>query len=168
MEDDKVLAELLDKIDNLKELMSNGFVKFSFKKADGTIREATGTLSPSYINYHTFREKEANQTYFVLILKFIILFRECFNNSRSKKADSGLAEGEEASTKVQPETLPELCNEFYTEFMENNEFFGISDEKEKNEISRNTPVFLCSSKVSEIFSLNGVLDGGIGDWYFIS
>ena len=62
MEDDKVLAELLDKIDNLKELMSNGFVKFSFKKADGTIREATGTLSPSYINYHTFREKEANQT----------------------------------------------------------------------------------------------------------
>lgn len=36
--------------------------------------------------------------------------------------------------------------------------------KEKNEISRNTPVFLCSSKISEIFSLNGVLNGGIGDY----
>ena len=92
------------------------------------------TCDDAFYEYLTFVEKEANQTYFVLILKFIILFRECFNNSRSKKADSGLAEGEEASTKVQPETLPELCNEFYTEFMENNEFFGISDEKEKNEI----------------------------------
>ena len=33
-----------------------------------------------------------------------------------------------------PETLPELCNEFYTEFMESNNFFGITEEKEKNEL----------------------------------
>ena len=32
MEDNNALAELLDKIDNLKELMSNGFVKFSFNQ----------------------------------------------------------------------------------------------------------------------------------------
>lgn len=62
IEDNKALEEALNKIYKLKELMYNGFVKFSFTKADGTVREATGTLSESYIGQHTFRDKEVNQT----------------------------------------------------------------------------------------------------------
>lgn len=92
------------------------------------------TCDDAFYEYLSFVKQETNETYFVLILKFIILFRECFNNSKSKKPENNLTNGEEASIKVQPETLPELCNEFYTEFMENNDFFGITDEKEKNEI----------------------------------
>ena len=42
-----------------------------------------------------------------------------------------------------PETLPELCNEFYTEFMESNNFFGITEEKEKKK-SFSISAFGCS------------------------
>ncbi len=37
------------------------------------------------------------------------------------------------SNTLPPEGLPDLCNEFYGEFMEPNNFFGIY-ESEKNEI----------------------------------
>lgn len=36
--------------------------------------------------------------------------------------------------------------------------------KEKNKISRNLPVFLSSSSISELFSINGKLNGGIGKY----
>ena len=36
--------------------------------------------------------------------------------------------------KLTPEGLPDLCNEFYGEFMEPNDFFGIDNQEEKNEI----------------------------------
>ena len=39
-----------------------------------------------------------------------------------------------ATVNTLPETLPELCNEFYTDFMENNHFFGVDSDDEKNEI----------------------------------
>ena len=35
---------------------------------------------------------------------------------------------------IPPEGLPDLCNEFYGEFMEPNNFFGIEEQDEKNEI----------------------------------
>jgi hypothetical protein len=40
----------------------------------------------------------------------------------------------EVTDTLPPEGLPDLCNEFYGEFMEPNNFFGISELEEKNEI----------------------------------
>lgn len=93
------------------------------------------TCDDVFYEYLVMTKDQTNETYFSLIVKFILLFRECFNLSKSKKQENNLINfGEEPSAKLQPETLPELCNEFYTEFMENNNFFGIDGEKEKNEI----------------------------------
>lgn len=37
------------KIEDFKDLLRNGPVQFKFTKKDGTLREALGTLDPSYI-----------------------------------------------------------------------------------------------------------------------
>ena len=65
-----------------------------------------------------------------MVLKFILLFRECFNVKNKKEDDINYV----ATQQMIPETLPELCNYFYTEFMENNDFFGIQSDDDKNEI----------------------------------
>ena len=92
------------------------------------------TADEVFYEYLVYTKEQVNETYFTLIVKFTLLFRECFNLSQSKKPDSTLQPEEEASRTMLPETLPELCNEFYTEFMESNNFFGIEQEKEKREI----------------------------------
>ena len=59
--------------------------------------------------------------------------RECYDLSKNKD----LKEGEEkkaVTDSYSPEGLPDLCNEFYGEFLEPNNFFGLNEENEKNEI----------------------------------
>ena len=76
--------------------------------------------------------KKTNKKYFSLILKFIILFKECYDLSKNK--DKKNEEKISLTDTLTPEELPDLCNEFYGEFMEPNNFFGINDLNEKNEI----------------------------------
>ena len=83
-----------------------------------------------FYEYLTIALKETNEKYFILVLKFILLFRECFNVKNKKEDDLNYI----ATQQMIPETLPELCNYFYTEFMENNDFFGIKSDDDKNEI----------------------------------
>ena len=75
---------------------------------------------------------KTNQKFFLLMLKFILLYRECFNiikNRNNTEKNKKLV-----SSFLLPEELPDICNEFYTEFLEKNDFFGIKDEHERNEI----------------------------------
>ena len=77
-------------------------------------------------------KNKTNESYFKLLLKFVLLFRECYDWSKNKD----LKEGEEKKAVTdtnQPEGLPDLCNEFYGEFMEPNAFFDLNED-EKNEI----------------------------------
>lgn len=64
--------------------------------------------------------------------------RECLNISRQKEIDSSNGNGStswrEYTSFVNPETVPEICNEFVTEFLENNDYFGIPSDYERNEI----------------------------------
>ena len=53
---------------------------------------------------------KTNKKYFVLMLKFILLFRECYYSNKKISENNS------------PEGLPDLCNEFY-EFIECNSFF---------------------------------------------
>ena len=102
------------------------------KAAVTTKEKKDKTCDDVFYEYLVLTKDKSNETYFTLILKFVLLFRECFNISKSKKQEPQLTE--ELSTTMLPETLPELCNEFYTEFMESNNFFGITEDKEKNEL----------------------------------
>ena len=89
------------------------------------------TCDDAFYEYlHIFKDK-TNDKYFSLVLKFIILFRECYDNHKNK--DNG-EQKEAVTNKKTPEELPDLCNEFYGEFMEPNNFFDINDQDERNEI----------------------------------
>ena len=83
-----------------------------------------------YEYLHNFKDK-TNETYFTLLIKFVLLFRECYDNSKNK--DSKEEERKAVTDHALPEALPDLCNEFYGEFMDPNGFFGL-DENDKNEI----------------------------------
>ena len=84
-----------------------------------------------YEYLHTFKNK-TNKKYFSLLVKFVLLFRECYDISKTKDLKD---EPKKAVTdSISPEGLPDLCNEFYGEFMEPNNFFGIEEQDEKNEI----------------------------------
>lgn len=82
-----------------------------------------------YLNYY---KDKANANYLSLLIKFVLLFRECYNISKAK----GKAEEDRkiVTDTLTPEALPDLCNEFYGEFMEPNQFFGITEPAERNEI----------------------------------
>ena len=63
------------------------------------------------------------------MVKFIILFKECYDISKNKDNEKK----EAVTNKISPEGLPDLCNEFYGEFLEQNNFFEMNDD-DKNEI----------------------------------
>ena len=84
-----------------------------------------------YEYLHNFQNK-TNTKYFSLLLKFILLFRECYDISKTKDSKEEVKKA--VTDTISPEGLPDLCNEFYGEFMEPNNFFGIENNDEKNEI----------------------------------
>ena len=79
----------------------------------------------------TFKDK-ANDKYFTLLMKFIILFRECYDVSKNK--DLPPDKVEQVTNKLKPDSLPDLCNEFYGEFLDSNNFFGIEEQEDRDEL----------------------------------
>lgn len=60
-----------------------------------------------------------NKNYYNFLLKFVILFRECLNYYKT------LPNFNEYSQENGADSAPDLCNEFITEFMENNDNYGL-------------------------------------------
>ena len=83
-----------------------------------------------YEYLYNFKNK-TNQKFLSLLTKFVLLFRECYDVSKTK--DSKDEPKKAVTDTIPPEGLPDLCNEFYGEFMEPNNFFGF-EENDKNEI----------------------------------
>ena len=79
----------------------------------------------------TFKSK-TNDKYFSFLLKFILLFKECYDVHKNKNATE--ENKQQYTSKISPEELPDLCNEFYGEFLDQNNFFGIEDQDDRNEI----------------------------------
>jgi len=111
------------------------------------------TADDIFYEYLVYVKDLCNKNYFILCLKFLILFRECMNNSRQKEVEklndvqhngditttdnhtnetNGQAK-REYSTIKNCETAPDLCNEFITDFLENNDYFGIEGVEDRNE-----------------------------------
>lgn len=63
--------------------------------------------------------KESNKDYFEFITKFVILFRECINKHKNDNS------GDEHSAKNNADNVPDMCNEFITDFMEGFDYFGL-------------------------------------------
>ena len=85
-----------------------------------------------FMNIFANLRKKKNEKYFKLLLKFVLLFRECYDISKTKEVKD--QEKKAVTDYISPEGLPDLCNEFYGEFMEPNNFFDLNENEEKNEI----------------------------------
>ena len=139
--------ELFQKIVNVEEYsFYKLFVENWDKENDLPIRECFSAISkqnePSLkINSYNLDElfflylKEfagkTNKDYFWFMMKFIVLFRECINTLREnnvKKEDQ--SENNKLYTQIyNAETVPEICNDFFVEFMEPYKFFGLNKEE---------------------------------------
>ena len=94
-----------------------------------------------FIKYLQFIYENANEDYFKFSLIFVILLRECINKYKNvelentkevlnDKVDSSKREFTEI---YDGEQIPEICNEFLTEFLASANFFGMNSIEYKNE-----------------------------------
>jgi hypothetical protein len=73
---------------------------------------------------------KCNKNYFVFAYKFVVLFRECINKFKINEIDKA----KDYTEVYNSDQVPDLCNEFITEFMENADYFGLNSEDNKNEL----------------------------------
>ena len=94
---------------------------------NSSIADPKLTCDNIFKKYIEISATKVNEEYFKFLYKFAVLFRECINIIRNK-AEEPKGENEvfaDYTTKYNAETVPDLCNEFITDFMENNEYFGL-------------------------------------------
>ena len=94
--------------------------------------------------------KKTNKNYFWFLLKFIVLFRE-FINQRKKDYVTKDVETKDKTEYTQiynAENIPEICNDFYIEFMEPRNFFGLN-QTELIEVIQHYCFWLYSNKYTQ-------------------
>ena len=89
------------------------------------------TCDDAFSEYLISFMNKTNRKYFSLMLKLILLFRECYDIIKNK--DKNEEEKQAVTNSLSPQELPELCNEFFA-FLEDNGFFGIIGIGEGNDI----------------------------------
>ena len=84
----------------------------------------------AFYEYLSAFKNKCNEKYYTLLIKFILLFRECYDvhNNRNLPKE----QRRQTTDRLTPEHLPEICNKFYGDFLENNEFFGIYNSDDRN------------------------------------
>lgn len=101
------------------------------KEAEPAHKENTNkNLDEIFYEYLYFIKNQTNKNYLILALKFIILFRECLLRGKEKlqqENEPNLSDSEMINK------APEYCNEFVTDFLETNDYFGVQLEADRNE-----------------------------------
>lgn len=77
------------------------------------------TIDEIFARYLVEAYKDCNKEYYEFVCKFVILFRECINKLKNDSS------GEEFSSKFNADSVPDMCNEFVTDFMEGYDYFGL-------------------------------------------
>ena len=77
---------------------------------------------------------KTNKKYFSFLLKFIIIFRECYYINETKQLNEG--EKRNIIDHLSVEDLPNFCNDFFSEFLFKYNYFDLI-EKEKEKESKN-------------------------------
>ena len=130
---DHSISKILNNKNLLSDVLNSNYNNRHTNHNDGETDEANGkdliilTCDHIMIKYLFEVKEKVNAEYFQFIFKFIVLFRECINCYKDKKridVDDNIVVKE--FTEVNnAETVPDLCNEFITDFMESNNFFGL-------------------------------------------
>lgn len=90
------------------------------------------TCDTVFVEYLLKFKDKLNEKYFTLLLKFIVLLKECYDIHKNKFVP--YKDWQQYSDKNLPQDIPEICNEFYGEFLSQNNFFGIEDKNDRLEI----------------------------------
>lgn len=101
------------------------------KNGEPSIKSPSYNLDELFFLYLKEFSTKTNKEYFWFMIKFVVLFRECINNLRNllvKQEDK--TEKKQLYTQIyNAETVPEICNDFFVEFMEPYNFFGLYKEE---------------------------------------
>jgi hypothetical protein len=75
--------------------------------------------------------KSTNKEYFWFMIKYVVLFRECINSLRESIVTKEVqSENKKLYTEIyNAETVPEMCNDFFVDFMERFNFFGLNKDE---------------------------------------
>lgn len=116
--------ESYDLINSCKENFDNIFTKYKDKLFKNVVsadsfsfidNRSEKTCDGSFWKYIMFLHEKCNRDYFDFAFKFVVLFRECIN----------LKKGETWCQVESAEIVPDMCNDFVSDFLENNDYFGL-------------------------------------------
>ena len=108
---------------NINEPKENPILNYLLNKNEITDKNCDEIIC-KYLNYIM---NLTNEKYFTFITKFIILFRECINGIQAEKNNDKYGNKEYTSIE-NAEIFPEQCNEFFSNFLEKNNFFDFSED----------------------------------------
>jgi len=122
------------------------------QKSDETPLQKTTSPNIDGLFYLYLREfsKKTNKNYFWFLLKFIVLFREFINQKKKETVRKELeTENKKEYTQIfNAENIPDICNDFYIEFMEPKNFFGLN-QNELIEVIQHYCFWLYSNKYTQ-------------------
>ena len=104
----------------------------SCNEIDQTQENTKITCDEAFFEYLFKFKDRTNQKYFVLLLKFIVLIKESYDIHKNKLVP--FKDWQQYTNINSPNDIPEICNEFYGEFLSQNNFFGIEDQNDRLEI----------------------------------
>lgn len=114
------------KYENVDDIALFRLIKEKNSKED-VIKERN--CDDCFYDYLKMVSEKANQEYFLFAFKFCVLFRECVNKYKAKDMESGMNYTEYRNADL----VPDLCNEFITDYMEDSKYFGMDSIECKNE-----------------------------------
>ena len=144
-------AAPIDKLRIANEVLSALFTNEKYSNKNVFYKEITSIDDNCILKYHSskninsdasscnsimckyldFVYELTNETYYKFVVMFVVLFRESINVSFKKRKEGN--DDKEYCENKNAENVPEQCNEFFSEFLESNNFFDF-DGGYKNEL----------------------------------
>ena len=125
----KLMIDIWDKesIDLNMESYKDNFC--NNEKIENYKRYNSPSLDYIFILYLKEFCNQINKDYFLFMSKFVIFFREWINKFKKDiiKEEYKTANKNEYSQIFSAESVPDYCNDFFIEFMEPKEFFGLNN-----------------------------------------
>ncbi len=93
-------------------------------------KQVENILTPSNIDeiFFFYLKEFYNQTnpeYFHFMFKFIIMFRQCINKFKKESSFNPPDPKNYFTQNNNAETIPDLCNDFFTDFLEPKDYYGM-------------------------------------------
>ena len=126
-------SNLLDNGENLKSWKEHPWLKLLINTKNNDINNNLNIIVNNNKNnlscdsvltmYVDYIKEKTNTNYLIFIIKFLVLFRDCFNNSKNIKFSNSENNNIERSTVISAEKIPEIANEFFTDYLPSKNFF---------------------------------------------